>query len=169
MPCPSESRLRLTPDLPRSVGWGPVFSPPSGAFVIAPSLARGSHSLPQRSSNRFTPACQRVKNTPASPQAWKRLCAVAWAHHSLWSNACHWQPVRKHVKDRIGTTPRWHTRSPAPKAMRSDVDGHQRLQDRPQRIGNAESGRGAIIGRTCAAAFLRFCFVHTLQYSRLFG
>src|SRR3712207_8319772 len=27
-PCPSVSRLRLTPRLPRSVGFGPVFFPP---------------------------------------------------------------------------------------------------------------------------------------------
>jgi hypothetical protein len=73
------------------------------------------------------------------------------------------------VEDRIGTTPIRHTRSPAPKAMRIDVDGQQRLQDRPQRIGNTETGRSVIIGDTWSTAFLRFCFVHTLQYSRLFG
>ncbi len=32
----------------RSVGFGPVCAPPSGAFVIAPSIASHSHSIPVR-------------------------------------------------------------------------------------------------------------------------
>jgi hypothetical protein len=33
-----------------SVGFGPVWPPPSGALVIAPSIASHSHSIPARSS-----------------------------------------------------------------------------------------------------------------------
>ena len=36
----------LRPPLALSVGFGPVFGPPSGAFVIAPSAARKDQSIP---------------------------------------------------------------------------------------------------------------------------
>jgi hypothetical protein len=38
--------LLFVPFLPRSVGLAPVPAPPNGAFVIAPSIARHSHSSP---------------------------------------------------------------------------------------------------------------------------
>ena len=38
------------PFLARSVGFGPVRSPPNGAFPIAPSIASHSHSIPTWSS-----------------------------------------------------------------------------------------------------------------------
>ena len=38
------------PFLALSVGFGPVLAPPSGAFVIAPSIASHSHSIPWCSS-----------------------------------------------------------------------------------------------------------------------
>ena len=50
-----------------------------------------------------------------------------------------------------------------------NLDGQQRLEHGPQLIGNTEPGRGVLIGHTWSTAFLRFCFVHTLQYNRLFG
>ena len=40
----------LRPFFALSVGLGPVWLPPSGAFVIAPSIASHSHSIPLRSS-----------------------------------------------------------------------------------------------------------------------
>ena len=40
----------LRPLLARSVGFGPVWPPPSGALVIAPSIASHSHSIPCLSS-----------------------------------------------------------------------------------------------------------------------
>ncbi len=43
---PPVNRLRLTPDFPRSVGLGPVRSPPSGAFVIVPSIHCQPHRTP---------------------------------------------------------------------------------------------------------------------------
>src|ERR687891_2290815 len=39
-PWPSVSRLRLTPPLPRSVGFGPVFFPPEGRFAHRPVQAQ---------------------------------------------------------------------------------------------------------------------------------
>lgn len=38
------------PFLPRSVGFGPVFGPPSGALLIAPSAERKDQSMPICSS-----------------------------------------------------------------------------------------------------------------------
>lgn len=40
----------LRPLFALSVGFGPVFSPPSGAFVIAPSAASHSQSIPSSAS-----------------------------------------------------------------------------------------------------------------------
>src|SRR5262245_11402660 len=40
MPAPSTSRLRLTPNLPRSVGFLPVFFPPEGCLGHAPVHAQ---------------------------------------------------------------------------------------------------------------------------------
>ena len=58
----------------RSVGFGPVFSPPSGAFVIAPSIASHSQSIPFSSSYASSPR-QSSQNTPASVHSWKRRWA----------------------------------------------------------------------------------------------
>src|SRR5262252_455224 len=49
-PLASVRTLRLAPSLPRSVGFLPVRSPPSGALVIAPSLAIQDQSSPFRAS-----------------------------------------------------------------------------------------------------------------------
>ena len=40
----------LRPFLALSVGFGPVFAPPSGALVIAPSAASQSQSMPTSAS-----------------------------------------------------------------------------------------------------------------------
>jgi hypothetical protein len=53
MPLPSVNMLRFVPDLPRSVGFLPVASLPKGAFVITPSTACHSHSMPFNSSYLF--------------------------------------------------------------------------------------------------------------------
>jgi len=47
-------------------GIGAGFSPPRGALVIAPSIASQSQSIPHNSSNRSTPACHSLRNTPAA-------------------------------------------------------------------------------------------------------
>jgi hypothetical protein len=45
----------LRPFLALSVGFGPVFGPPNGAFVIAPSAASQAHSIPTTSSYSNSP------------------------------------------------------------------------------------------------------------------
>ena len=45
----------LRPPLARSVGFGPVFGPPSGALVIAPSADRNDQSIPITSSYSNSP------------------------------------------------------------------------------------------------------------------
>src|SRR5919199_4876846 len=49
-PCPSVSRLRFAPCFARSVGFGPLFSPPSGAFLITPSIEQKLQSMPFNAS-----------------------------------------------------------------------------------------------------------------------
>lgn len=45
-PCALAQNRTLRPLFARSVGFGPVFGPPNGAFVIAPSAASHSQSIP---------------------------------------------------------------------------------------------------------------------------
>ena len=45
-PCTLREDRTLRPPLARSVGLGPVFGPPSGALVIAPSAANQDQSIP---------------------------------------------------------------------------------------------------------------------------
>ncbi len=47
-PFPFAEEASFRPLFARSVGFGPVFARPSGAFVIAPSIASQSHSIPLR-------------------------------------------------------------------------------------------------------------------------
>ena len=55
----------LRPPLALSVGFGPVFGPPSGAFPIAPSAASHAQSIPTTLSYSNSPWRQISWNTPA--------------------------------------------------------------------------------------------------------
>ena len=55
----------LRPPLARSVGFGPVLAPPSGALLIAPSPDRNDQSMPTTSSYSSSPWRQISWNTPA--------------------------------------------------------------------------------------------------------
>jgi hypothetical protein len=54
------------PFLALSVGLGPVFAPPKGALVIAPSAASHDQSIPTTSSYSNNPCRQISANTPAA-------------------------------------------------------------------------------------------------------
>jgi hypothetical protein len=56
----------LRPFLALSVGFGPVFGPPNGALVIAPSAASHDQSIPTTSSYSNSPCRQISWNTPAA-------------------------------------------------------------------------------------------------------
>src|SRR5437764_9062519 len=60
-PCPSVSRLRFTPLLPRSVGLGPVFSPPKGAAGSWPRPSRASSSQSRTAHQTAPPLLARVR------------------------------------------------------------------------------------------------------------
>jgi hypothetical protein len=50
---------------------------------------------------------------------------------------------------------------PTPKAMGVDMDRQQRLEDRPQLIGDAKPRRGTVIGRALSFSWLVVLFAHT--------
>ena len=54
-PCGVREDRALGPLLALSVGFGPVFEPPSGALVIAPSAARNDQSMPTVASYSNNP------------------------------------------------------------------------------------------------------------------
>jgi hypothetical protein len=83
-----ESMLRFVPILARSVGLLPLAPRPKGAFLIAPSMACHSHSMPSSSSySSRAPPATTARRTPSAPIVgsgrgrWKRLPS-AWAAHS---------------------------------------------------------------------------------------
>jgi hypothetical protein len=82
------------PFLARSVGFGPVFAPPRGALVIAPSAASHDQSIPTTSSYSNSPCRQISWNTPAARHSWKRRCAELDEQIPDTSNAFHCIPVR---------------------------------------------------------------------------
>jgi hypothetical protein len=64
-PCGLREDRAFRPLLALSVGFGPVFGPPSGALVIAPSADKNDQSIPITSSYSSSPWRQISWNTPA--------------------------------------------------------------------------------------------------------
>jgi hypothetical protein len=64
-PCALAENRTFRPFFARSVGFGPVFGPPSGALVIAPSAASHDQSIPTTWSYSSNPCRQISANTPA--------------------------------------------------------------------------------------------------------
>lgn len=60
-------------------------------------------------------------------------------------------------------------RPPTPKAMGIDMNRQQRLEDRPQLIGDAKPRRGTVIGRSLPLSRLVVLFAHASDSTRLFG
>jgi len=75
MPTTSVSKLRLTHCLPRSIGFGPVFEPATGALVITPSIYSQDQSIPLIPSYRVRPSRQKASNAPTSVHSRKRRYA----------------------------------------------------------------------------------------------
>lgn len=84
----------LRPFFARSVGFGPVFSPPSGALPLAPSQESQAHSIPFSSSYASSPCRQNASNTPALAHSWKRRCAELDVQIPVQLSAFHCIPVR---------------------------------------------------------------------------
>ena len=80
------------------MGFLPVRSPPSGALVIAPSIASQSQSSPFNSSYSWSPWAQRVTKTPAAVHSWNRRWAEELEQIPVAFRAFHWQPVRSTKK-----------------------------------------------------------------------
>ena len=149
-PLASVSRLRLVPSLPRSVGFRPVRSPPSGALVMAPSIASHSQSSPFISSYSCKPRAQRLTKTPAAAHSWKRRWAEEWEQMPVASRAPHWQPVRSTKKMasmalRSATRGLWQPSGWRGRGGSSGYDAFpQRVGDTPLIIdGRSGLGRGA--------------------------
>src|SRR6266576_613208 len=89
-PCPSVSRLRFTPLLPRSVGLGPVFSPLKGADAawLRPSRARPSQS---RITHQTAPLLRALARERRRFSPTLESEHVQWNAHTARSgeDACH--------------------------------------------------------------------------------
>ena len=76
------------------MGLGPVFGPPNGALVIAPSAASQAQSIPTTLSYSSSPCRQISWNTPACSHSWKRRCAELDEQIPVAFKAFHCIPVR---------------------------------------------------------------------------
>ena len=80
------------------MGLGPVFGPPKGALVIAPSAASQAQSIPTTLSYSNNPCRQISWNTPACSHSWKRRCAEEELQIPVAFKAFHCIPVRSTSK-----------------------------------------------------------------------
>ena len=80
-PCGVREDRALGPLFALSVGFGPVFGPPSGALVIAPSAAKNDQSIPTVSSYSKSPwrRSRRTRRPPATPES---ADARSWSYRS---------------------------------------------------------------------------------------
>jgi hypothetical protein len=168
-PCPSVSRLRFTPLLPRSVGLGPVFFPAQRGFGHCPIHAQPApvdpvqlielldSCLPQLEEDvRFHPLLKAIMRCRVRTQ-FGLVQGLPLAAGS------------QHIKNGVGTTAVRHARSSPAKTMRVHMDRQQRLQRRPQLIADPECCCRAVIRCPLPFSFLAFLFVHTSYLITLFG
>src|SRR5579883_670960 len=98
MPSPSTNRLRLTPNLPRSVGFLPVFFPPEGCLGHAP-IHRQPGPVDSLQLVILQQPClpQLQEHAGGDPLLEAVVCGGTGAD-AMASNAFHWQPVRSRKK-----------------------------------------------------------------------
>ena len=93
-PSASTSRLFLVPGLPRSVGFGPVSSPPNRALPSIPSAACHFQSTAPRSSHSATGAARIRSKTPFSHRRWNQRW-IELSSPKRSGNSFHRQPLRR--------------------------------------------------------------------------
>jgi hypothetical protein len=147
MPCPSVNRLRLTPPLARSVGFGPVFFPPEWRLghraVHAQPVPVNALQLVKLCHSRVPELQEDVRGDPLLKPV---VCGGLGTSLGLVQGF----PLAarpEDVKHGIGTAAIRDTGPPAPKAMPIHRRWEQRFKDGPQRIGNAKPGRRPIVWR----------------------
>src|SRR5258708_32084359 len=170
-PCPSVSKLRLTPLLPRSVGLGPVFFPAQRRFGHRPVHTQ---PLPVNATefikllNSGLPECE--EDSRLHPL----LKAIIGCRVRTQLGLIQGLPLAtrsQHVEDGIGTVAIRHPWASSPKAMGIHMHRQQRLQLRPQLIRDAKSRRRAIIRGPLSFSFSfpGFLSVHTSYFTTFSG
>src|SRR5947209_13668345 len=144
-PCPSVSKLRLTPLLPRSVGLGPVFFPAQRRFghrsvhtqpvpIDATEFIKLRDSgLPElEEDSGFDPLLKAIMG--------RRMRTQLGVIQGLPLAAS-----SQDVENGIRTVAIRYPWASSPKAMRIHMHRQQRLQLCPQFIGDAKAGGGTIV------------------------
>src|SRR5260370_1145261 len=148
-PCPSVSKLRLPPLLPRSVGLGPVFSPAERRFGHRPVHTQ---PLPVNATefikllNSGLPECE--EDSRLHPL----LKAIMGCRVRTQLGLIQGLPLAtrsQHVEDGIGTVAIRHPWASSPKAMGIHMHRQQRLHVNTHRFGG---GRPREPDRDCADA-----------------
>src|SRR5438105_12884184 len=126
-PCPSVSRLRFTPLLPRSVGLGPVFSPTQWRFGHRP-IHREPVPVDPADLLKLLQSClpQLEEDSGLHPLLkavmGRRVCTQLGLIQGLPL-----APRAQHIEDGIGTLAIGHAWASSPKAIGVHMDRQQRL------------------------------------------
>ena len=152
-PWPSVNRLRLTPLLARSVGFGPVFFPPERRLGH-----RAVHAQPVP-----VDALQLIKlSHPRLPEFQEDVCcnpllkAVVGGGFGTQLGLRSGLPIgsrAEHVKNGIGTAAIRHARTATAKAVGIHPYWEQRGQNSPELLGDAEPSGRAVVGRRARVRF----------------
>src|SRR5215207_10330422 len=139
-PRPSTRRLIFAPDLPLSVGFLPVFSPPKGAAECLESMAchfQGSHPAPLRSIGPSS-SHQLVEDSHLPPPLEAFMDHAGGHSKPITMNGLPLTSRPKHVPDGVDDGP---IRGPGPAAFRTHlpvVFGQAFLELPPQRARKVE-------------------------------
>ena len=163
IPCPSVSRLRLTPRLPRSVGFGPVFFPPERCFRHRAIHAQPVPINPVQFSELLYPSVPELQKDLCLHPLLKAVVGGGLGTEVGMVQGCPLPPGTEDENDGVGTAAVGDARAAATKAMRIHPHGDERLEDRPEFIRDTKPGGGAVVGRSRPGA-LGWCWlcVHAL-------
>src|SRR6266699_686851 len=168
-PCPSVSRLRLTPLLPRSMGLGPVFFPAQRRFGHGPIHRE---PVPVDSAGLLKLLQSGLPQLEEDSGLHPLLKAVMGRRMRAQLGLIQGLPLTasaQHIENSIGTVAIGHAGASSPKAMRIHMHWQQWLQHRPQLIRNAKACRGAIIRGSFSFPVLGFLLLHPSYFTTCFG
>lgn len=166
MPCPSVSKLRLTPPLARSVGLGPVFFPAERRLGHRPIH---THPVPVDPAQFVKPF------DPGSPEGEKHpgfdpfLKSVVGRRFRTQVRLVQGGPLASRSQDKengIGAASVGHAWSSTAKAMLICVPRQQRFNHCPEVVRYPKAAGRSIVGRPCPGSFWCRLFAHAFQYIR---
>ena len=153
MPWPSVNRLRLTPPLARSVGFGPVFFPPERRLGHRPVHAQPVPRDALQLVKLFHPRLPEFQENVRFDPCLKPIVGRGFGTQLSLLQGCPLAARAEHIENGIGTAAIWYTWTPATKAMGIYPDREQRCEDGPEHIRDTEPSGCAVVRCASSCAF----------------